>query len=303
MELRHLRYFNTVVGAGSLTAAAAQLHMSQPPLSVAIAQLESDLGVTLLTRTPRGVEPTSAGQFLLEASTRLLGELDDMVAALGRFGSGLAGSLSLAAVPQLMWHKVPQLLRAVRVEAPDLEIQLLDPPPWTALDLLEQRKVDLAAVVVADHRRFRARHRGSLEFTDWGQVPLVAALPPELEDAADPLPLQAFEGRLLLVPQGSAAVPSVPETVFDTLRRHGVVPASVRTVETIQAGLPLIESGLAWAILPDPDHASLGRFALTVRNLDPAPRPLRALVCARSVAAADARSARVLRLVSESARD
>ncbi|MFD6167227.1 LysR family transcriptional regulator [Oerskovia sp. NPDC060287] len=301
MELRHLRYFTAVVEAGSFTAAAVRLHLSQPPLSVAIAKLEAEVGVSLLVRTPRGVEPTSAGRYLLDASSRVLGDVDDIVSALGRFGAGTAGSMTLAAVPVLMWHRVPELLRAHATEAPDLEIQLVDPPPWAAIEMLQQRQVDLAAVVVADPRRFAARHRGTLDVVDWGEVPLVGVLPPDEEHAPDPLPLRSFDGELVLLPRRTAAVPSLPEAVEATFRSHGVTPRSVRTVDTIQAGLPLIEAGVARAILPDPDRASLARFDVTVRRLDPEPRPLRALVLARAGARADAKIARLLTRIARSA--
>lgn len=294
MELRHLRYFAAVAQAGSLTAAAAQLHMSQPPLSVAIAKLEAELGVPLLVRTPRGVEPTSAGRYLLDASSRLLGDVDDLVATLGRFGAGAAGALTMAAVPVLMWHRLPRLLRAHAAEAPEVEIRLVDPPPWTAIDMVEERRADLAAVVVAQPGRFVRRHRGSLRVVDWGEVPIVAALPPEERDAPDPLPLSTFDGQTVLLPRRTSAVPSLPEAVEEAFRRHGVTPAAVRVTETIQTSLPLIEAGLARAILPDPDRASLaGRFDVTVRRLEPEPRPLRALVLARA-AGGDAALGRLL---------
>lgn len=294
MELRHLRYFVAVVEAGSLTAAAQVLHLSQPPLSVAISKLEAELGVRLLVRTPRGVEPTSAGRYLLDSASRILGEIDDVVSALGRYAEGVAGSLTVAAVPVLMWHRLPALLRAHAAAAPEVEVRLVDPPPWEALEMLQQRQVDLAAVVVADHRRFTARHRGTLEVTDWGEVPLVAVLPPDARDAPDPYPLQGFDGAELLLPRRTAAVPSLPEAVEDALRRHGVVPRSVRTVETIQAGLPLIEAGVARAVLPDPDRASLERFDVTVRRLTPEPRPMRALLLSRTAGEGDPRVRRIL---------
>lgn len=298
MELRHLRYFAAVVEAGSLTAAAAQLHMSQPPLSVAVAKLERELGVPLLVRTPRGVEPTSAGRYLLDASSRILGDVDDVVATLAGFGAGAAGSLTVAAVPVLMWQRLPRLLREHAVEAPDVEIRLVDPPPWTALDMLLERKVDLAAVVVDGAARFAQRHHGSLDVLDWGEVPLVAVLPPEERDAPDPLPVRTFEGRTVLLPRRTSAVPSLPEAVEAVFRRHGVVPGQVRTAETIQTSLPLIEAGLAAAILPDPDRASLGRFDVTVRRLVPEPSPLRALVLTRPDARRDATLRRLLERVS-----
>ncbi|MCW2289195.1 LysR family nitrogen assimilation transcriptional regulator [Leucobacter luti] len=284
IELRALRYFVAVVEAGSLTAAAAQLRLSQPSLSVAISQLETEVGVPLLTRSSRGVEPTGAGRFLLDASSRVLGDVAEISATLSRFGAGLAGSLTIAAVPVLMWARVPRLLRDFARASPEVEVRPLDPPPWVALDLLQQNRVDLAAVLVADPRRFARRHRDEFNIADWGAVPIVAALPPELrapDDAALPLPLRAFDAATLVLPHRTAAVPSLPESVEAAFRTHGIVPGAIRTVETIQGGMPLIEAGLAWGLLPDPDHGSLERFNVAVRPVHPAPQPLRALVLTR----------------------
>jgi DNA-binding transcriptional LysR family regulator len=73
----HLRYFVTVAEEGQLTRAAAKLHMAQPALSQAIAQLESELGIQLLQRLPRGVELTPAGgAFLPKARVALAAEMD-----------------------------------------------------------------------------------------------------------------------------------------------------------------------------------------------------------------------------------
>jgi DNA-binding transcriptional LysR family regulator len=282
MELRHLRYFEAVAEAGSLTAAAERLHMSQPPLSVAIRKLEAEVGVRLLVRTPRGVEPTSAGRYLLSASARVLGEIDDMTAALRRFGAGLAGSIRIAAVPVLMWHRMPTLLRALAADAPDVEVSLVDPPPWTAIDMLHDRSVDAAAIVVADGERFAHRHGDALDIADWGPVPLAAALPPDERDAPDPLPLEWFTGRTFILPQRTSAVPSLPEAVDAAFRLHRVAPATVRTVETIQTSIPLVEAGAASTILPDPDGRSLARFDLTIRPLEQSLRSLRALVLTRA---------------------
>lgn len=302
VELRHLRYFSAVVEAGSLTAAAARLHLSQPSLSTAISGLETELGVRLLTRTPRGVEPTSAGRYLLDASSRVLGEVDDIRSALARFGAGTSGSLTMAVVPTLSWHRLPALIRASAADAPDVEIRFVDPPPWTAIDMLQQRSVDLAAIMVADAARFAERHRGSLDIVDWGPIPLVAALPPDEADAPDPYPLSAFEGRLVLLPRRTAAVPSLPEAVGAAFEQHGVTPRGVRTVETIQTCIPLIEAGVARAILPDPDAATLARFDLTVRRLTPQPEPLRALVLARPDSSHNPTIARLLERVSATTR-
>lgn len=296
MELRALRYFAAVVEAGSLTAAASTLRLSQPSLSVAIGKLESELGVPLLRRSPRGVEATSAGRYLLTASSRVLADVDDIVRELRRYGEGAVGSLTIAAVPVLMWHRLPRLLRAFAQDAPDVEVRLLDPPPWAAIDLLQQGRADIAVIMVSQHERFAKRHRDEFDILDWGDVPIVAVLPQD-EAAAklpDPLPLSHFAGQQIVLPQRTPAVPSLPETVDATLRRHGVVPAQISTAPTIQTCLPLIEAGMAKAMLPDPDGRSLERFDVAVRRIEPAPEPLRALALVRKGAASDAALARLL---------
>lgn len=297
MELRHLRYFAAVVEAGSLTAAAAQLRLTQPSLSVAIQRLETDVGAPLLVRSPRGVRPTSAGRHLLDAAGRILGDVDELTQELRRFGDGTAGSLTIAAVPVLMWHRIPRLVRAHAAAAPLVEVRLVDPPPWTAIDLLQQGAVDVAAVMVADAARFAAGHRGELDIVDWGEVPLVGVLPPEEASAPDPLPLRAFADAELVLPRRTAGVPSLPEAVEAALEAHRVVPARIRTVETIQTAVPLVEAGVARAIMPDPDRASLERFDVVVRELQPRPKGLRALVLVRAGASADATIARLLERV------
>ena len=68
IDLRQLHYFCAVVDEGSISRAAARLHMSQPPLTVQIHNLEAELGIQLLQRHKNGVVPTAAGAALVEAS-------------------------------------------------------------------------------------------------------------------------------------------------------------------------------------------------------------------------------------------
>lgn len=76
METFQLRYFESVVRHGSLTAAAVDCHVSQPSLSTQIKKLETELGARLLERKPRGVVPTRAGERLLLTARRLIAEVD-----------------------------------------------------------------------------------------------------------------------------------------------------------------------------------------------------------------------------------
>ena len=92
-DLRLLRYFVAVAEELNFTRAAARLHMTQQPLSAAIRQFETELGVDLFHRTTRRVELTDAGDALLEPARAALQAADDALAAARAAGRGIAGVL------------------------------------------------------------------------------------------------------------------------------------------------------------------------------------------------------------------
>jgi DNA-binding transcriptional LysR family regulator len=79
MELRHLRYFLAVGEASNFTKAVAQLRVAQPALSRQVKNLEDEIGVDLLRRSPRGVTLTAEGRLFLEEVRELLKRTDESV--------------------------------------------------------------------------------------------------------------------------------------------------------------------------------------------------------------------------------
>ena len=84
IELRHLRYFLAVAEERHFTRAAARLHISQPPLSAQIRQLEQRIGSTLFVRSPGAVSLTAAGEALLQPAYASLAAVDAAVDAVRR---------------------------------------------------------------------------------------------------------------------------------------------------------------------------------------------------------------------------
>lgn len=78
MQLRHLRYFVSIVDAGSFCRAAATIHVAQPALSQQIAGLEATLGATLLHRSARGVCPTQVGKIFYREAVSILQRVEQL---------------------------------------------------------------------------------------------------------------------------------------------------------------------------------------------------------------------------------
>src|SRR5919109_3832892 len=98
MKLQQLRHFVAVAERLHFGRAAAALHISQPPLSRSIRDLEARVGATLLARTRRRVELTPEGARFLEEAKRVLQQLDHAVLEVGRMASGDSGRLRLGFV-------------------------------------------------------------------------------------------------------------------------------------------------------------------------------------------------------------
>jgi DNA-binding transcriptional LysR family regulator len=125
--LRQLEYFVAVAEVGTVTGAAARIHLSQSALSTALSDLERTLDVQLLVRHhARGVTLTSAGDQLLGVARRLLADADDLQAAAQELGGGLGGGLALGCFSVLAPYVLPALHAATAREHPQLRLETTD---------------------------------------------------------------------------------------------------------------------------------------------------------------------------------
>src|SRR5260370_26412362 len=111
MELRHLRYFVAVAEELHFGRAAERLHVSQPPLSQQIKQLEEEVEVRLFDRNKRWVRLTSVGRQFLEHARQVLAQADGAVLAARRPMGGECERLSVACAPWAEHMAVPRILR------------------------------------------------------------------------------------------------------------------------------------------------------------------------------------------------
>ena len=126
ISMRALECLATIVDKGSLTKAAAILHMSQSALSHQIAAIERELGTPVIERLPRGIRPTAAGRAAAAEAEIALAAADRAVTAGKRAAAGSGGRIRIACAETMtVWVLVP-VLRAWQRRCPDVELDLTE---------------------------------------------------------------------------------------------------------------------------------------------------------------------------------
>ena len=123
MDLRDLRYFETIAELQHLGRASARLHRTQPALTTSIRRLEADCGTALFEKAGRGIRLTEAGRVLLKWAQRMRFDLEDAQRELQAIGSGLVGHVRLGIVPTAAQFLLPSVARQLLEEAPGVTLR------------------------------------------------------------------------------------------------------------------------------------------------------------------------------------
>ncbi|AHV92551.1 LysR family transcriptional regulator [Bordetella holmesii] len=146
MELRLLRYFIAVAEERHFGRAARRLHISQPPLSYAIRQLEAQLGVTLLERNSRHVDLTPAGQVLYGQALALLRQSEEISLLVQRVDAGLQGRCRIGFVGSMLYRGLPDVLAQLRLQLPGVEQVLQERNSHDQIEAIQRGELDLGFV-------------------------------------------------------------------------------------------------------------------------------------------------------------
>ena len=147
MELRHLRYFVVVAEEQNVTRAAERLHLSQPPLSRQIRDLEDELGVELFRRTAKSLALTDAGKAFLGEARAVLLRADQAIDAARAAAKNCQGKLRVGYAPSLTTKFLPLALRAFEAAYPGVQVALHDLSTEESRARLAARKLDLALTI------------------------------------------------------------------------------------------------------------------------------------------------------------
>jgi len=147
MELRHLRYFVAVAEEQNVTRAAARLHVSQPPLSRQIRDLEEELGVALFEHSAKAIRLTEAGRVFLSEAQAVLRRAEEAVQTAKAVASGQRGEIHVGYAPSLTVEVLPRALRAFQEARPGVRVRLHDLSTEEMLRDLRQRRLHVALLI------------------------------------------------------------------------------------------------------------------------------------------------------------
>lgn len=268
LNLERLRVLDAVAATGSVRGAAGTLHVTTSAVSQQLGRLEREIGQQLLERNGRGIRLTEAGTALAVHARSLLDHVERVEADLAERRGAVAGRLDIGAFATAARGLLPDALRRLRAEHPQLEVHVSEYEPTDAIPLVRRADLDIAVV------------------QDWPAAPLAPAdglcRQSLLEDPFDVVlpadhPLAAREA--VTMPELSTIdwIGWTPGQIChdwlrQTLGELGTTPTIAHTASDHSTQLALVGAGLGAAIIP-----RLGRDPVppTVRVVPIHPVPIR----------------------------
>jgi DNA-binding transcriptional LysR family regulator len=244
MDLRQIRYFLVLANELNFTRAADRLHISQPPLTRQIQQLEASMGVVLFERTTRGVALTQAGAVFLEEARKIVALTDQATNKTRLAHQGQLGRLDIGVFGSAILNVIPTLLIELRKTHPDIVISLQNTTKTQQVEAVREKRLDIGfnrvfpevedlvvetvmmeSLYVAMHKDHALVRRRTLAVRDLNNQPLI------------------------LFPNNVR--PTFADNVVSLFRDEGLTPNVVHEVEDVMTCIALVSAGLGMAVVPE----------------------------------------------------
>jgi DNA-binding transcriptional LysR family regulator len=256
MRLRHLEVFNTVMLAGTASAAGRLLRISQPAVTKLLAQAEAEAGLRLFERDRGRLVPTAEAQALFAQTRKAFAAMDDVRRLARNLRDSQAGRIRVAAIPALSLGVLPRAVQRFLRMLPGTGCEVATHHTHEMIQNLLHHELDVGFV-------FNAPPHEAIQAVPLAQARMVAvATDPALPE---PLSLRNLDGRPFI-----ALDPADPlgELLQGAARRAGLEPRVAVRVQTYHTALMMARSGVGIAIIDRYTALALGQGSV-VRELDP----------------------------------
>lgn len=276
MDTRRLHAFVKIVDIGSLTRAAAILHIAQPALSQQIVALETHFGKQLLVRSKRGVIPTDAGRALYRHAQVMLRQLEQAETDIESAGTRIAGHVSVGLAPLSTAATLAlPLLKEVRERYPGIVLQINENIGGVISEMIMTGKMDVAFIY--DPGEIRGVDFEPVLTEDLFLVAPKALLPDDLEHPEEISVKEVASLDLVL----ATRIHTVRQLVDLTFRRVGVDARVIAEIESVPTIARAVWAGLGATILPwsSANALSAGHDEVVVRRITKPSMQVKVSIC------------------------
>ncbi|MBL4612608.1 MAG: LysR family transcriptional regulator [Emcibacter sp.] len=241
---RTLTYFIAVAEEKNIGRAAIRLNISQPPLTRQVQKLENELGVSLFTRTPKGVELTEAGELFLVEARNICSVIERATERTQRAGKGKLGRLDVAIFGSGILNDIPKILLTYKNAYPDAKVVLHTMEKAEQIEALRQRRIN-----VGFNRLLTPLPDISFELITTEKLYLaINENHPYARKVVIPAQVLA-ENPLVLYPTGTR--PNYIDKVITICHDLGFSPQVSQKVGDVITAVALVSSGFGVCLVPE----------------------------------------------------
>lgn len=259
VTLRQLRVAIAVATFGSFRRAAEAVHLSQPALSLAISELEQQLGVRLFDRTSRSVTMTEIGQAFVQGARPLVGDIDRLVQEVGDVAQSKRGRVVVSCVSSIAGRIMPLALQRCAQAHPQVDVTVRDDVAIQVLSAVQAREADFGVTIapseLGEGMAFEALHEDRFHLV----CPKDHLLARKRKVA-----WRDLNGMNLIA---LSTTSGTHQMIRDEMVRQGVQPARNTLVSHLSTIHGMLEAGFGIAILPAIALPVAGHPTLVARPL------------------------------------
>jgi len=244
MELRHLRYFTAIVQWKGYREASRHLHVAQPSISQAVADLEDELGVKLFSRDGRTAKLTAEGQVFYEEALKTLAQAQRSITTAQRAAKGEVGRLGIGFMGFTACPFLSDLISKYKRRHSGVALRLVEDVPSGQDIAFDRGEIDIAFTrpLPADRR---ADFQTRLLFSE----SLVAAFPKSRKLRTKQVRIADLASERFIVFQRSSS-PEVFDTIIRVCNDNGFSPRLQNELNNMNSVLATVEAGEGVAIIP-----------------------------------------------------
>ncbi|CEG26285.1 LysR family transcriptional regulator [Bacillus sp. B-jedd] len=236
MDIKQLRYFVAIAEEKNITAAANRLHMSQPPLSIVLKQLEDELGVKLIERNGKRMELTDKGHLLYQRAQQLVNSFEEIKNELSDIEEGKKGALTIG-INTLSVSSFSEMIQSFHHQYPLVSLKIVQNDSIYLAEMVKKRVIEMAFVrLPLDHQDLIYHHLIN--------EPLIFVSKKEVQNIS----LEEISHMPLIIPSTEGL--GIYNTILEAFTKQKLQLTKIAECSDMQVLMELVRSGMGVTIVP-----------------------------------------------------